>query len=369
MALLAAPVRAKAAKPRAKRPSPTAQDNIRQLVNEGTVTILTDGVTERSGLVTELAGELAETVDADGRLRLLPVMGYGATTSVRDLLYLRGIDLGILNADVLTYLRLEKKMPEAERRLRYVTRLLDKTVFIAARPEILTLGDLKGRTVAVSAKDSDAHVTARTVLGLAGVEATLVFASMEQAATLLSLGQVQAVVALDRDALGLERRLGKDADVHLLPLAAEGALAGVYQSRLVTADEAPGLVPPEGVTTLTVPTVLAVFGWRPTHKRFAAVNGFVSTLFGAIGRLQTRDASGVWGEIDPRQDVAGWQRYEPVLPLLAKLPVRPRVTARVAPALVPPEPAPEFCDRRPASNRGAGGRAPSRAISGRDRWT
>ncbi len=304
----------------------SGQKSIRNAVNEGTVTVMTDGVTERSGLVTQLAGELAETVDQDGRLRLLPVMGYGATTSVRDLLYLRGIDLGILNADVLTYLELEGKLPEAKRRLRYVTRLLDKTVFIAATNDITSLEQLRDRKVVVIGKDSDSHVTARTILGLAGIEASLVFADWDQAAALLASGDVQALVALDRSAVALERRLGKDVGLKLLPITLSPALASVYQTRLISGDEAPGLVPPEGITTLTVPTVLAVFGWRKTHARFVVVNGFIDALFGAIGRLQERDANGLWSRIDPRADVAGWQRYEPAVPLIARLPAAVAVT-------------------------------------------
>jgi uncharacterized protein len=317
------------------------QSALARQVNEGTVTVVTDGLTERSGLVSQLAGELAKTVDEEGRLRLLPMLGYGARANVRDLLYLRGIDLGILNADVLKYLELQGELPAAQRKLRYVTRLLDKTIFIAATPDISDFNDLRGRKILVIGKESDGHVTARTLLALAGIDATLVFGDWDNLAQLFERGDAQAVIALERNAVDLERRLGKDLGLKLVPIPMTPALQTIYESRNVAADEAPDLVPAGGMATLTVPTVLAVFNWRKTQARYGSVNGFVRSLFGAIGRLQASDTTGLWSQIDPRRDVAGWQRYEPVQTLLAALPSAWTPTTQVAAVTEPTSQSPQ----------------------------
>jgi uncharacterized protein len=308
-----------------------AQSTLRDQVNAGTVTVITDGVTERYGLVTELAAELATTVGESGKVRLLPVMGTGATASIRDLLYLRGIDLGIVNADSLKFLEIEQKMPEASRRVRYVTRLLDKTVFVLGRTGTTTIEQLRGKNVAVLGRDSESHVTARTLFSLAAVDVSFVFTDWDDAITQLGAGKVEAIVALERSASALQQRLPKDIDLGLVSVPFTPALNGVYEARSLTAAEAPDIIAANGLNTVKVPTVLAVFGWRKNNNRFEYVNSFVSELLAAITRIKASGRDTLWSEVDPTVPVAGWKLYEPAAELIAAM---PRGQAVRAPAAV-----------------------------------
>ena len=47
------------------------------------------------------------------RLRVLPVVGKGSLQNVTDILFLRGIDIGIVQSDVLTYARRSSCIPES----------------------------------------------------------------------------------------------------------------------------------------------------------------------------------------------------------------------------------------------------------------
>lgn len=328
-------------------------------INEGAVTLITDGVTETSGLVSELASTLAETVDVEGKVRLLPVMGYGATTSVRDLLYLRGIDLGILNSDILAYLRLQQQLPAAQSRVRYVARLLDKTVYLVARPEIGLLADLAGKEVLVLGKESEGHVTARTIAGLAGIDMRIAFTDWDGATTKLETGEAAALVVLDRNPVMLMNRLGGQPGLRLVPIPLQGKLAEVYERKSLTASEAPGMIPGDGLETIKVSTVLAVYAWRKEHNRYGFVNGFVRQLFAAASAIRSSGRDTVWNEVDLAAPVPGWKRYEPAEALLptiaapvAAVPTASDVTSgaaeEVTAALVAPtEPAPPASDAQP----------------------
>lgn len=304
-----------------------AKDPTRESVNQGTVTVITDGVTETSGLVSELASELAETVDVEGRVRLLPVMGYGATASVRDLLYLRGIDLGILNSDILSYLRLQDQLPTAQRRIRYVARLLDKTVYVVARPEIGALADLAGKDVLVLGKESEGHVTARTIAGLTGIDMRLAFTDWDGAAAKLAAGEAAAVIVLDRNATVLSNWFGRQEGLRLLPVPLAGKLADVYERKSLVASDAPGLIPAGGLETIKVSTVLAVYAWRKTHARYDYVNGFVKQLFQAVAEIRASGRETVWNEVELAAPVLGWQRYEPAQAMLGEAAVPAPVAA------------------------------------------
>ncbi|MEZ5776576.1 MAG: transporter substrate-binding domain-containing protein [Hyphomicrobiaceae bacterium] len=295
-------------------------DNIAERISRGRVTILTDGVTEASGLMTEMAARLASAVDEEGQIRVLPVLGYGSAASVRDLLYLRGIDLAILNADILEYLRIEGQMPEAERRVRLVTRLADKLAFIAARGEIASFADLKGKRIVTLGADSESHVTARVLLHLAGVEATIIDRDMEGALAALDSGEAAAFVSLGRNPTELQDRLQKVEGVHLIGLPASPEIDRVYRRWRLPANAAPGLVEASGLDTVRVPTVLASFAWRAGHSRKAGVDRFVKALLTTIAEVKAAPGPSIWKSVDMHGEVAGWERYQAAAEVLASLP-------------------------------------------------
>jgi hypothetical protein len=95
-----------------------------------TVTILTDGIAEPSSWATRAVNELAGRPEGVGNTRVLPIVGQGAAANVRDLLYLRGVDLAILNSDVIEFLNQTRQYPDARQRIRYVTHLYDQKVYL-----------------------------------------------------------------------------------------------------------------------------------------------------------------------------------------------------------------------------------------------
>jgi len=117
----------------------------RGMVGVGTVTILTDGIAEPRSQAAQAVNELAGPLSEIGKMRVLPIAGRGAAANVRDLLYLRGIDLAILNSDVLAFLDETRQYPDARRRIRYVTHLLDQQIYLLVRKEFGAIEDLRGR--------------------------------------------------------------------------------------------------------------------------------------------------------------------------------------------------------------------------------
>ncbi len=300
------------------------------------VSIMTEALSSTAGSDEDSVGELARAFASAGLPRILPVRGLGPIANMRDLLHMRGIDMAVVDADILAYARATGELPGAETRLSAVARLYDKTVFVVAAPDIASLSDLANQRVLVPGADSDSFVSARTVFSQLSMKVELVGVPLQVALADIASGKAKAILlTLEKDD-GTLATLAQDRGLHILPIPENQALSAIYGRRSLGAAEAPGLVPEAGVSTLTVSSLLATFNWRPTHLRYAPILQLLQQLPKVVDRLRTTDATGLWREFDGRADVPGWLRYEPARPLLASIlpQVAPLTAPRVATAAI-----------------------------------
>src|SRR4029434_8854605 len=89
-----------------------------------------------------LASEMARVVDDGENLHVLPIVTRGPTENLNSLLYLRGVDLAIINSDSLDEYRIQ--LPEIRKHVSYLLNLFPSELHIFVRPEIKTLEDLAG---------------------------------------------------------------------------------------------------------------------------------------------------------------------------------------------------------------------------------
>ena len=76
----------------------TEEMKIRDRLNAWTVG-LAGGLLE--GAPIRLATEIARIVNGGGEMQVLPIVTKGPTENVNDLLYLKGVDIAIINSDAL----------------------------------------------------------------------------------------------------------------------------------------------------------------------------------------------------------------------------------------------------------------------------
>ncbi|MEZ5922819.1 MAG: transporter substrate-binding domain-containing protein [Hyphomicrobiaceae bacterium] len=286
--------------------------SINERINRGTVSIVT------SDRDMETVNDLARALNEEGAMRVVPILGESAVANVRDILYLRGVDAGILNADVLPYLRISGEMPASQRRIRYVTKLYDKTVFLVVAPSIAGTADLVGKKIAITGETTESGVTAKTVTSLTKLDAELVVATTPKAVEGLLQGDLAGFVAVERDATSLLRFIPEGSGLKIVSLPISPELTEIYNSRHVDAIEAPSLLPAEGVDTLTVPALLSVFDWKAGGTRYAAVASFVGKLISRTTDVASFEDGRAWREMSPDTDIAGWQRFDAARDSIAK---------------------------------------------------
>jgi hypothetical protein len=102
----------------------------RELVNKGTVGLVIDSAESSDAA---LASDLVAALNDGYNLRLLPVLGQGSMRNVEDWLYLSGIDIALVQADVLELYRPTGSIEDIEQQIRYIAKLADEEVHVLAR--------------------------------------------------------------------------------------------------------------------------------------------------------------------------------------------------------------------------------------------
>src|ERR1700744_1121163 len=132
----------------------------KQALNANTVTLISGTI---GGTYVQFGADLASVLDDGNKLRVLPIVGRGSVQSVADILFLQGVDLGIVRADTLDYLERKGFAKDIKRQFTYVTKLYNEEMQVIAPKSVATLKDLEGKRVIVDLPDGSTFVTVLTV--------------------------------------------------------------------------------------------------------------------------------------------------------------------------------------------------------------
>src|SRR5260370_12188328 len=129
-------------------------------LNANTVTVISGTI---GGTYVQFGADLASVLDDGNKLRVLPIIGRGSVQSVADILFLQGVDLGIVRADTLDYLERKGFAKDIKKQFTYVTKLYNEEMHVIAPKSIPSLKDLNGKTVSVDQPNGGPFVTALIV--------------------------------------------------------------------------------------------------------------------------------------------------------------------------------------------------------------
>src|ERR1700740_1124036 len=93
------------------------------VVNRGVVELETG---RAAGISVRIAEDLANVVDDGATRRVLPVIGKGALQNIADLKRLRGVDMAIVQVDVLDFAKQQNLFPSLETGISYISKLYNE---------------------------------------------------------------------------------------------------------------------------------------------------------------------------------------------------------------------------------------------------
>jgi TRAP transporter TAXI family solute receptor len=275
-------------------------------LNSNTVTLLTGTI---GGTYVQFGADLASVLDDDGKLRVLPITGRGSVQSVADILFLKGVDLGIVRADTLDYLEKKGFANDIKKQFTYVTKLYNEEMQVIAPKTIKTLNDLEGKTVSVDLPDGGTFVTALTVFERLGIKANFVYIEQRIAMEKLKKGDLDAVIVVGGKPYASVTNFNNDGRFHLATVDYSKPLQSDYLPATLTSKDYPNLIPEgETVETIAVPSVLAAYNWPPNTERRRKLALFVDAFFTKFPALQNPPFHPKWKEVSLTAPLAGWNR-------------------------------------------------------------
>ena len=144
------------------------------------------------GAPLRLATEMSRVVDDGENLHVLPIVTRGPTENVNSLLYLRGVDLAVINSDLLDEYKVA--FPDIDRHVKYLLSLFPSELHVFVRPEIQSLQDLAGKKVNFNTLGTAAAYSGPLIFSRLGINIEKTFIPHPLALQQMRKGDVAAVV-------------------------------------------------------------------------------------------------------------------------------------------------------------------------------
>jgi uncharacterized protein len=306
--LLGASVADSEVAPRVGVRAPRLEDQWKEKLNANTVSIIA-GSPEETYL--DITHDLAVVLNNED-LRILPIVGMGGAQNIRDVLYLRGVDMGITSTQMLRYFASTGELSSAlDQQLTYITRLYPEEMHVVAGPDVKSLQDLNGKKVNLSEVGSSTQITARDVFGLLSINVEEVNMSQADALVAIKNGEIAATVDFSGKPAGVFAHIQASDNLHLVEVPYTRTLENIYLPGTLEQSLYPNLIAAgQTVQTVAVDSVLITNNWAPGSDRYRRVAKFVEALFTHFPDLKKPPRHPKWQEVDLGKELPGWQRFQ-----------------------------------------------------------
>ncbi|HEY0569429.1 MAG TPA: TAXI family TRAP transporter solute-binding subunit, partial [Xanthobacteraceae bacterium] len=207
------------------------------------------------GAPIRFAAEIARVVDDGPNMLVLPIVTRGPVENMNALLYLRGVDLAIVNSDALEEYKVQA--PDIQKRVVYLLNLFPSELHIFVRPEIQSLQDLAGKKVNFNTLGTAAAYSGPLILSRLGIEVEKTFIPHQVALEQMRKGEMAAVVFITSKPVDAFVRGRWDPGFKFIPVTYDRRFEDYYLPSTLEASDYPNLIKQgERVSTIAVPTAL-----------------------------------------------------------------------------------------------------------------
>ena len=303
----AAPAQAQGAQPQAA-PARRAltYEQQQEKINAWTVGLAAGRI---EGAPLRLAAEMARVVDDGANMLVLPIVTRGPVENLNSLLYLRGVDLAIINSDALEEYKAE--FPDLRVHITYLLNLFPSELHVFVRPEIQRLEDLAGKKVNFNTLGTAAAYSGPLIFSRLGIDVEETFIPHQLALEQMRKGEgeMAAVVFITSKPVGAFRGQWEPG-FKFLPVAYAEKFEDYYQPSFLESGDYPALIKPgERVPTISVPTLLVAYNWPLGSDRYRRVARFTDYLFTRVDKLQVSGFDPQWKAINLRATAPGLTRF------------------------------------------------------------
>jgi TRAP-type uncharacterized transport system substrate-binding protein len=259
----------------------------------------------------QLGHDISVVVNDGDNLRVLPVVSDGALTNVRDVLFLKGVDLGITTVQILNDLRKSgEDGPNLDRYITYVAPLSVDTLHILARPGINSIEDLKGKRVSFNSKGSGTARFTPQVFKELGINVEATTMPQGDAIQAMRDGQLDATACSCPMPLPAFPNVRPEWGFKFLDVPYLPAFEQDYVPATITNENYPNLVPKDKkVETIATSTVLIAFNRPRNTDHYRRIAKFVDAFFTKVDELRKPPRHPAWRSVNVMGTIRGWPRF------------------------------------------------------------
>ena len=283
------------------------RETFRARINENVVTIMAGSP---SGTDLAIVQDIASVLDDGDKLRVLPMVGKGPEQNIKDVLFLRGVDMGVTQANLLKHFDKTGELgPNLKGQIAYIAKLFNEELHILVREDVNDIKELSGKRVNFGPEGSGAEITGRLIFEALGVETQKVYINDADAIEQLKKGELAATIAVTGKPAPVLASL-KDANgLKLLAVPYAEGLEDEYYPATFTHEDYPNLVPAgQSIDTMSVCAVLISFNWSGDSVRYAKIAKFVDRFFANFDRFLVAPRHPKWREVNFAATLETWHR-------------------------------------------------------------
>jgi TRAP transporter TAXI family solute receptor len=297
------------------RPIKTARNDPAQVIrlgeeiNQNTIALVSGNL---NATYLSIAYDLSAVLDDGDNLRILPVIGKGGGQNIRDVRFLKGIDLGITQSNLLNAFRRSGEIGNIDDKIVYIAKLYNEEMHFVVRADsgITSIEQLEGKRVNFSDIGSGTQLSTRDIFERLGIKPIEVNMGQADAAEALKRGEIAATILIAGKPTGSTSKLKTSDGFKILPVAYAKQLQNDYLPAELTHDDYPGLIKEgETVDTIAVGAVLIAYNWPRETDRYRRIAKFVEAFFPRLAEFQKPPRHSKWRETNLSATLPGWARF------------------------------------------------------------
>lgn len=295
-------------------------------LNANTVTIVADSP---NGTYLSIADDLAAVLDDGEDFRILPLVGRGAGQNIRDVRFLKNVDLGITQTNLLNAVRRTHEIGGLDGRIVYIAKLFSEEMHLVVRSDsgITSIEQLAGKKVSFGGVGSGTQLSARDIFSRLKIKVDEVNLGEADATEGLKSGQIAATILIAGKPAAAITSLRADQGFRILPVPFAKQLQNDYLPATLGNEDYPGIIASgEEFETVAVGAVLIAYNWPKGSEPYRRLEDFVGRLFSRISEFQKPARHPKWREVNFAAVLPDWARFPPAEEWLARN--RQELTAR-----------------------------------------
>ncbi len=300
-----------AATPQRTPPPLSLNARLRQQTNRDVVTIISS---DPYGGFLYTAYDIAAVLERKAKFRVIPVVGKGGAQNLKDVLYLSGIDMGIMHPHVIKHFNKTGEIgANVDKRVAYITPLFADELHVVARPELKSFDDLRGKRVNFGELGSGTQISMRIIFKELGMQVEEVNLGQADAYEMMKRGELDATTCTCPKPLRSIRNLPKEAGFKFLQVPYAPELEETFLPAVLTSVDYPNLIAQgEQIETIAVQSILGVYNWKSTTTaRYKKIAKFVRLFFDNIDEFRQPPRQPKWRSLNIAAKVKGLKRFPP----------------------------------------------------------